>query len=87
MARFKRSITEIHRRSLWQVLLIYVSGAWVAFEVIWTFTEALGLPTWFPRAGLVLLVVLLPVLLATAFVQERVGERVARCKILLVAVT
>jgi tetratricopeptide (TPR) repeat protein len=68
------------------VLLIYIGGAWFAYQVVWTFTESLGLPTWFPRVGLALLIVLLPVVLATAFVQEGVGERVPRRTILLVAV-
>jgi tetratricopeptide (TPR) repeat protein len=86
MSRLKRLVVEVHRRSLWQVLLIYVGAAWVAFEVMWTFTEALGLPTWFPRVGLALLVVLLPVVLATALVQEGVGERFPRRTILVVAV-
>ena len=31
MSRLKRLIHEIHRRSLWQVLGIYLVGAWVAF--------------------------------------------------------
>ena len=30
MSGFKRLIQEIHRRSLWQVLLIYIGGALVA---------------------------------------------------------
>jgi hypothetical protein len=72
MSRLKRLIHEIHRRSLWQVLGIYVVGAWIAFQVVQTLTEGLGLPDWFPGIALGLLVVLLPVVLATAFVQEGV---------------
>ena len=36
---FKRLIGEIHRRSLWQVLGIYVVASWIAFEVVQTLTE------------------------------------------------
>ena len=49
-----RLIREIHCRSLWQVLGIFLLGGWLAFEVVQTLTEGLGLP----------------VVLATAFVQE-----------------
>jgi hypothetical protein len=28
MSSVKQFIREIHRRSLWQILLIYVGGAW-----------------------------------------------------------
>jgi tetratricopeptide (TPR) repeat protein len=72
MSRLKRLIVEIHRRSLWQVLGIYVVAAWVAFQVVQTLTEGLGLPDWFPGFALALLILLLPVVLATAFVQEGV---------------
>lgn len=67
---FKRFIGEIHRRSLWQVLGIYVVGGWVAFEVVQTLTEGLGLPEWFPALAIVLLIIGLPIVLATAFVEE-----------------
>ncbi len=66
----KRLIREIHRRSLWQVLGIFLLGGWVAFEVVQTLTDGLGLPEWFPAFAIVLLIIGLPVVLATAFVQE-----------------
>ncbi len=44
MARLKQLIQEIHSRSLWQVLLIYVAAGWVVFEIVQTVTEGLGLP-------------------------------------------
>ena len=66
----KRLIREIHRRSLWQVLGIFLLGGWVAFEVVQTLTEGLGLPEWFPAFAIVLLIIGLPIVLATAFVQE-----------------
>ncbi|NIP60643.1 MAG: tetratricopeptide repeat protein [Gemmatimonadetes bacterium] len=66
----KRLIGEIHRRSLWQVLAIYVVASWIVFEVVQTLTEGLGLPAWFPSFAFVLLLIGLPIVLATAFVQE-----------------
>jgi TolB-like protein len=70
MASFKRLIEEVHRRSLWQVLLIYVGGAWVCYEIIDTITDRLALPTWLPATALILFLIGLPFVLATAFVQE-----------------
>ena len=77
MSVFRRLITEAHRRSVWQVLGIYLGGAWVAFQVVQALTENAGLPAWFPALALALLVLGLPVVVATAFVQEgppRMGE-------------
>lgn len=70
----KRLIHEIHRRSLWQVLGIYLAASWVAIQVVETLTENLRLPEWFPALALGLLVIGLPVVIATAFVQEGVGS-------------
>ncbi len=70
MKRLKRLITEIHRRSLWQVLLIYCGAALVAYQAVQALTEGLGLPQWFPAFAVVLFLVGLPVVLATAFVRE-----------------
>jgi TolB-like protein len=72
MSRLKRLIVEIHQRSLWQVLGIYVVGAAVGYQLIQALTEGLGLPDWFPAFAIVLFIILLPVVLATAFVQEGV---------------
>jgi tetratricopeptide (TPR) repeat protein/TolB-like protein len=73
MGGLEKFIREIHRRSLWQVLAIYLAGSWVAFEVVGEITEAAALPDWVPGVALVLLIIGLPVVLATAFVQEGVG--------------
>ena len=63
-------VREIHRRSLWQVLSIYVVGSWVALQLVDVLTDNFGLPDWFPAFALGLLIVGLPIVLATAFVQE-----------------
>ncbi len=44
MSGLKRLIQEIHRRSLWQVVGIYLVASWIVFQVIQTLTEGLGLP-------------------------------------------
>jgi TolB-like protein len=73
VSRLKRLIQEIHRRSLWQVLGIYLGGAWVALQGIEALASVLGLPEWVPGFALVVLILGLPIVLATAFVQEGVG--------------
>lgn len=70
MAWLKRLIIEIHRRSLWQILAVYLGASWVALQVVHTLTESAGLPEWFPAFAVAVLVLLLPIVLATAFVQE-----------------
>jgi TolB-like protein/Tfp pilus assembly protein PilF len=70
MNRLKQFVTEIHRRSLWQVLLIYCGAALVAYQAVQALTEGLGLPQWFPALAIVLFIVGLPIVLATAFVHE-----------------
>ena len=44
VSRLKHLIQEIHRRSLWQVLGIYLVGASVAFQGIEALVSVLGLP-------------------------------------------
>ncbi|HUG00653.1 MAG TPA: hypothetical protein VML95_02190 [Longimicrobiales bacterium] len=68
--RLRSLIREIHRRSVWQVLGVYLAGSWVALEVVGGIVESAGLPEWLPGMALVLLVLGLPIVLATAFVQE-----------------
>lgn len=63
-------LAEIHRRSLWQVLGIYLAGSWVALQVAREVTESVGLPEWVPGAAIVLLVIGFPIVMATAFVQK-----------------
>ena len=56
MSHLKRFIHEIHRRSLWQVLGIYLVGAWVAFQGIEALVSGLGLPEWVPGLAVVILI-------------------------------
>ncbi len=73
MSKLKELIHEVHRRSLWQVLGIYVVGSWVALQVVETLSETVGLPEWFGPVAFGLLIIGLPIVMATAFVQEGVG--------------
>jgi tetratricopeptide (TPR) repeat protein len=77
MSRLQQFIHEIHRRSLWQVLLIYVGGAWICYEIIDTITDRLALPEWLPVLAIILFLIGLPVVLATAFVHEVAPPMVA----------
>ena len=70
MSGFRRFVGELHRRSVWQVLAIYAGGSWLVIEVIDHLIERLGLPEWSYGAAWVLLLLGLPMIVATAFVQE-----------------
>jgi len=71
----KKLIHEAHRRSLWQVLGIYLAGSWVALQVVGQIADSLALPDWVEPFGLILVVIGLPIVMATAFVQEGDGGR------------
>jgi len=77
VSRPRLFIQEIHRRSLWQVLGIYLVGAWVAFQGIEALADGLAMPEWVPGFAVVVLILGLPIVLATAFVQEGVGAAAA----------
>lgn len=70
MSGLKRLIHEIHRRSLWQVLAIYAAASWVVLQIVDVLAQNFQLPGWFPAFALGLLILGLPIVLATAFVQE-----------------
>jgi TolB-like protein len=66
----RKILREIHRRSLWQVMGIYLAGSWGVLQVVDYMTGLAGLPEWTPSFAFILLVIGLPVITATAFVQE-----------------
>jgi eukaryotic-like serine/threonine-protein kinase len=70
MSFWRRLIHEVHRRSLWQVVGIYAIGAWIALQVVLALHDALALPPWVPALTIVIIIAFLPVVVATAFVQE-----------------
>ncbi len=73
MDRIRQLIREAHRRSLWQVLSVYLMGSWGGLQVVEVVIENAGLPDWVFPFALILLVIGLPVVLATAIVQEGVS--------------
>jgi tetratricopeptide (TPR) repeat protein len=70
MNQIKALIHEVHRRSVWQVLLIFLGAGWAVLEVIDTFIDRGLLPDWAFNGAVLVLLLGLPVVLATAFVQE-----------------
>lgn len=70
MPSLRHLVREIHRRSIWQVLGVYLVGSWGALQVVDTLVGVAGLPDWFPTLAVALLVLGLPIVLATAVVQE-----------------
>jgi len=73
---FKKLAHEAHRRSLWQVLGVYLVGSWGVLQVVDAVTNSAGLPEWTPGFAFVLLLIGLPIVLATAIVQEGAPGRV-----------
>ncbi|MEX2526660.1 MAG: hypothetical protein WEA09_03410 [Gemmatimonadota bacterium] len=71
---FRRLVRELHRRSVWQVGAVFIGAGWVALQVAELLTESAGLPAWFPTFALGLLVLGLPFVLVTAFLQEGLPE-------------
>jgi TolB-like protein/Flp pilus assembly protein TadD len=61
----------MHRHSIWQVLGIYLVAAWIALQVVDVLADIFGFPSWLPSFAVALLVIGLPVVLATAVVQKR----------------
>ncbi len=69
MHRLRKLLREIHRRSLWQVLGIYLAGSWGVLQAVDFMTGFAGLPAWTPSFAFVLLLIGLPIVGATAFIQ------------------
>ncbi|MDX1393447.1 MAG: tetratricopeptide repeat protein [Gemmatimonadota bacterium] len=71
----KSLIHEIHRRSLWQVLGIYLGASWIALQVVNEIGDAVGFPEWVSPAALMLLVIGAPIVIGTAFINEGMSTR------------
>ncbi|UCC72134.1 MAG: hypothetical protein JSV86_17465 [Gemmatimonadota bacterium] len=61
----------IRRAHLTRVLAVYLGGSYALLELMDIFTDQLGLPDWFFRGALILLLIGLPIVVATAIVQGR----------------
>ena len=73
MMPFRRLLSEIHRRSLWQTLGVYLAGSWVALQVIDILVDSLDLPKWIPAGVILLILIGLPITLVTAFIQAGIA--------------
>jgi eukaryotic-like serine/threonine-protein kinase len=61
---------RVRRARLFQVLVLYLSASFVVLQAVGLFTDKLGLPDWFFPGALVLLLIGLPIILATALLQS-----------------
>lgn len=66
-------LSGLKERSVWQVLAVYLGVSWVALQVVDLLKQNMGLPDWVFPFAIVLLVIGLPVILATAMLQGRPG--------------
>ncbi|HUP21011.1 MAG TPA: hypothetical protein VM778_13815, partial [Gemmatimonadota bacterium] len=63
-------LQEIHDRSMWQILGLYLGTSWLVLQVVDTLNSTVGLPAWVLKASFVLLAIGLPIVMTTAFVQR-----------------
>ena len=66
---FDRSLRWFRQRKLLQVLAVYLGASWLILEITDVFIDKLALPTWFFPAAIVLLLIGLTVVVATAIVE------------------
>ena len=78
MSSLRRLIREVHERSLWQALAVYLGASWAVLEAVGFFEERFGLPDWLVPAALILLLLGLPVVIVTSLAKREVyGDDVA----------
>jgi len=63
-------INEIKKRSVWQIIGIYLVAGWGAFEAITSLTKTAGLPEWFPAGSLAILILFLPIVIAVSLIKD-----------------
>ena len=63
-------LSELHDRSVWQVLVVYLVGGWATYQIVLGVWEGIGLPDWVPPTALTLIIAGLPLVVATALVQK-----------------
>ena len=66
-----KQLLETSGRSLWQVLALYAGASWVILQVVDVVKDNMGLPDWVFPFALILLLIGLPIIVATAMVQGR----------------
>jgi TolB-like protein/cytochrome c-type biogenesis protein CcmH/NrfG len=60
---------QTHKGTLWKVLGIYVGASWMVLQVVDVLTQNMGLPPWVFSFAVILLVIGLPIVGATAYLQ------------------
>ncbi|MFV1988914.1 MAG: tetratricopeptide repeat protein [Gemmatimonadota bacterium] len=75
MSPFRKLLEEVHRRSLWQTVGAFAVAAWFILQVIDQLVQQLMLPSRAYRLALLLILIGLPVVLVTAFLQEGLRAR------------
>lgn len=70
MRGLKTLIVEIHRRSLWQVLAVYLGASWMVLQASDHVVQRYLLPEWVYAGAVLLVLIGLPIVLATAVVRE-----------------
>ncbi|MDX1393273.1 MAG: tetratricopeptide repeat protein [Gemmatimonadota bacterium] len=75
MRSLRELLEQVHERSLWQVLGVYLAGGWVGLEVIDILVDRGIFPERTFTLGLVLLLIGLPIVLLTAYVQKGLHTR------------
>jgi TolB-like protein/Flp pilus assembly protein TadD len=63
-----------HKNSLWKVLGLYAAGSWVVLQVVDVLAQNAGLPDWVFTLALILLIIGLPVVGATAYLHGMGGR-------------
>jgi TolB-like protein len=58
-----------YRNSLWKVLGLYAAGSWLVLQVVDVLAQNAGLPPWVFNLALILLVIGLPIVAATAYLH------------------
>lgn len=71
MSRLKQLSNEVQRRSLWLPLIIYPGVSWAVPEAVDHVVERYFLPEWVSGAAVILFLIGLPIIMATAFVRVR----------------
>ena len=67
----KRLSRDGRLRSSWQVLAVYIGASWAVLQVVDVLKDNMGLPDWVFPFSVVLLLIGLPIMLATAMIQGR----------------
>ncbi|NIR46716.1 MAG: hypothetical protein GWN99_20130, partial [Gemmatimonadetes bacterium] len=77
MGKLKHLIREIHERSLWQALVVYLGASFAVLEALDMVIEYFGLPRWLWPVAFVLLLVGLPFVVGSSLAhEEEYGDEV-----------